>query len=106
MKNKTLTKEDIENLTNALNVPKELTAGLVITNSSFAAVGKRLDLASIIGAAMQELLNNKVLDKELVETIVECLRYEDDDKKELIKKFMKACEISKEEVEEAINEEE
>lgn len=102
---KILEKEEIENLTKAITTPKELNAAIVITNGSFAAVGSRLNLASLLGAAMQELISNKVLDKDLVDTIFECIHYDDEDKKELIKKFMDACEISKEEIKEVIDEE-
>lgn len=103
-----LNEKDIKKLVEAIEKVKDIEAAVVLTTGSFAAIGKTIDLMAVFAGGLQQLLDSGVFTKREVDMIVECLDFskdKDKDKKEIIKRFMDAIGVTKEEIEEALNEE-
>ena len=111
---KYLGKDEIEKLKSAITDAKNVEAGVVITNTSFAVIGSTMNLFALIAASIQQLIDDGIFDEEMIEVMFKNMSYKkdkDDQIKELANKLKEAIKGINDEkitnaIKEALNEEE
>jgi hypothetical protein len=102
-----LTKEETQKLIDSVDkVKDEIEVGFVITDRSFCCIGDKVSVIAAISSGIQQLVDDGVFNEYDVKNTIKFIKYNKDErKKELIKDFLKAINMSEEDLKEVLNEE-